>query len=136
MRHKVISLVVAVFLVCGMALGQAIVTPVWANDLTGPEKNAVRSAKRHLDYKGWSRAGLIDQLSSEYGGGYPRAVAITAVDSLNIDWYEQAARAAQRYVDYKGWSCRNLKEQLSSEHGAQFTSDQAAYGARQTNACQ
>ena len=113
-----------------------VVMPVWADSLTGPEKNAVRSAQRHVDYKGWSRAGLIDQLSSKYGSGYPRAVAITAVDSLNIDWYEQAARAAQRHVDYKGWSCRNLIKQLSSEYGSQFTLDQATYGARQTNACQ
>lgn len=30
-------------------------------------KNAYRSAQSYLDYKGFSKQGLIDQLSSEYG---------------------------------------------------------------------
>jgi hypothetical protein len=44
--------------------------PTWAGDLTGPQNNAVRSAKQYLSMQGFSRNGLIRQLSSEAGDGY------------------------------------------------------------------
>ena len=56
-----------------------------ASAMTGPQRNAVRSAERYIEMKGFSRAGLIEQLSSEYGEGYKIADATFAVDSLNID---------------------------------------------------
>ena len=55
----------------------------WADSLTGPQKNAVRSAKQYLSFKGFSRSGLIQQLSSDYGDGYNVDDATVAVDSLN-----------------------------------------------------
>lgn len=65
--------------------------------LSGPRGNAVRSAKQYLSVQGFSRNGLIDQLSSNYGDGYNRDDATAAVDSLNIDWNKQAVRSAQNY---------------------------------------
>ncbi|WP_199221559.1 Ltp family lipoprotein [Desulfonatronum sp. SC1] len=56
--------------------------------LTGPQKNAVRSAKAYLNFSGFSREGLINQLSSDAGDGYSVADATAAVDSLNIDFNE------------------------------------------------
>lgn len=106
-----------------------------ANTMTGPQRNAVRSAERYIEMKGFSRAGLIEQLSSEYGEGYALADATFAVDSLNIDWNEQAAREATSYLEMKGFSCNGLIEQLSSEYGAQYTTEQATYGADQAGAC-
>ena len=60
--------------------------------LTRPQKNAIRSAEQYLSFAGFSRQGLIDQLSSSYGDGYNRADATVAVDSLNVDWNQQAVR--------------------------------------------
>jgi hypothetical protein len=63
-----------------------VAAPTWGDSLTGPQKNAVRSAKQYLSVQGFSRDGLIHQLSSDYGSGYSVADATVAVDSLNIDW--------------------------------------------------
>jgi hypothetical protein len=109
-------------------------TPTWAASLTGPQKNAARSAKQYLEFLGFSRSGLIQQLSSDYGNGYNVADATVAVDSLNIDWNKQAARSAKEYLRFQGFSCKGLINQLSAGHG--YTKSQATYGARQTSACQ
>ncbi|MSU91896.1 hypothetical protein GE300_20260 [Rhodobacteraceae bacterium 2CG4] len=106
-----------------------------AQSLTRPQKNAVRSAKAYLSFQGFSRDGLIEQLSSAYGDGYERADAIVAVDSLSVDWNAQAARSAEQYLQMMGFSCNGLIEQLSSSYGDGYTASQAAYGARQAGAC-
>lgn len=105
------------------------------SSLTGPQANAARSAQQYLDMSGFSRLGLIDQLSSDAGNGYEKADATAAVDSLNVDWNEQAARSAKQYLDMSGFSCKGLIEQLSSDAGNQYTKAQAAYGAQQAGAC-
>ncbi|WP_257232162.1 Ltp family lipoprotein [Acinetobacter sp. YH01020] len=103
--------------------------------LTRPQSNAVRSASQYLSMSGFSRNGLIDQLSSSYGDGYDKADATIAVDSLNVDWNEQAARSAAQYLDMSGFSCNGLIDQLSSSAGDKYTKSQATYGAKQAGAC-
>lgn len=113
-----------------------VASPAWAGSgLTGPQKNAVRSAKAYLNYAPFSKRALIHQLSSKAGSGYSVSTAKAAVNSLNVDWDKQAARAAKAYVHYQGYSCRNLIYQLSSQAGSEFTKAQATYGAKQTSAC-
>ncbi|SMG09754.1 Ltp family lipoprotein [Paraburkholderia susongensis] len=109
--------------------------PSWAGDLTGPQKNAVRSAKQYLRVHAFSRNGLIRQLSSDAGDGYKIADATAAVDSLNIDWNEQAVRSAKQYLDMQGFSCKGLVQQLSSSYGDGYTVSQATHGAKQAGAC-
>ena len=106
-----------------------------AQDLTGPQRNAVRSAESYLSFQGFSRDGLIEQLSSPYGDSYAVADATAAVDSLTVDWNEQAVRAAESYLSFQGFSCQGLIEQLSSPHGDKFTVSEATFGANQTDAC-
>lgn len=103
--------------------------------LTGPQRNAVRSARQYLGMTGFSRNGLIEQLSSEYGEGYDRADATVAVDSLDENWHAHAARSAQQYLNMTGFSCKGLIEQLSSDAGDKYTVEQATYGAQQAGAC-
>lgn len=103
--------------------------------LSRPQKNAVRSAEQYISMTGFSREGLIDQLSSDGGEGYEVADATIAVDSLNINWNEQAARTAKNYLDMTGFSCDGLIDQLSSDGGEGYTVDQATYGAQQAGAC-
>ena len=106
-----------------------------AQSLSGPQKNAVRSANAYLSMSGFSRNGLIEQLSSPYGDGYEKHDATVAVDSLSVDWNEQAVRSARQYLDMSGFSCQGLIDQLSSEFGEKFTKSQATHGARQAGAC-
>ncbi|MET4568490.1 Ltp family lipoprotein [Rhodanobacter soli] len=103
--------------------------------LTGPQKNAVRSAKQYLSMAGFSRDGLVQQLSSEAGEGYKVADATFAVDSLNIDWNQEAVKSAKQYLSMQGFSCKGLIQQLSSSAGEKYTVRQATYGAQQAGAC-
>jgi len=118
-----------------MIVGLFAVASAWAGDLTGPQNNAVRSAKQYLRVKGFSRQGLIQQLSSDAGSGYNVTDATVAVDSLDIDWNEQAARSAKQYLKIMGFSCKGLVQQLSSDAGDGYTVNQATYGAKQAGAC-
>ena len=105
------------------------------DSMTGPQRNAQREAQNYIKMKGFSRDGLIEQLSSEYGSDYALEDATFAVDSLNADWNEQAAREAASYLEMKGFSCNGLVEQLSSEYGSKYTVEQAKFGATQAGAC-
>ncbi len=111
----------------------AMVAP--AQSLSGPQKNAVRSATGHLDMTGFPREGLIAQLSSSYGDGYSVSDATAAVDSLSVNWDAQAVRSAQQYLSLMGFSCSGLIKQLSSDAGDKYTVSQATYGAQQSGAC-
>lgn len=113
-----------------------VIAPSWAASLTGPQKNAVRSAKQYLSLQGFSRDGLIQQLSSDAGDGYEISDATAAVDSLDVDWNKQAARSAKLYLNMQGFSCKGLIQQLSSSAGDRYTVSQAKYGAQQAGACQ
>jgi len=112
-----------------------IAAPTWAGDLTGPQNNAVRSAKQYLSMTGFSRDGLIHQLSSDAGDGYDISDATAAVDSLNNDWNQEAVKSAKEYLSMMGFSCKGLIEQLSSSAGDKYTVDQATYGAKQAGGC-
>lgn len=103
--------------------------------LMGPKANAIRSAKQYLSISGFSRDGLIQQLTSDAGDGYEIGDATYAVDSLNVDWDNQAVRSAKQYLSFSGFSCDGLIEQLSSEAGDKYTLGQATYGAQQAGAC-
>lgn len=111
------------------------VAPEATTRLTGPQKNAVRSAKQYLNLTSFSREGLIDQLSSSAGDGYDVADATAAVDSLDVDWNANAVKSAKQYLNLTGFSCQGLIEQLSSSAGGKYTESQAAFGARQAGAC-
>lgn len=107
-----------------------------ADSLTGPQKSAVRSAQLYLKMAGFSRKGLINQLSSDAGDQYKVADATAAVDSLGVDWNQQAVRSAQLYLNMTGFSCNGLIDQLSAGAGGGYTVSQATHGAKQAGACE
>lgn len=112
-----------------------LTTAVLADGLTGPQRNAARSAEQYLSMQGFSKKGLINQLSSSFGDNYDERDARIAVESMNIDWKEQAARSAKTYLKMQGFSCKGLIKQLSSSYGDAYTKQQAEYAAHQTDAC-
>ncbi len=101
-------------------------------EMTPSQKNAYKAAKNYLEFMAFSKEGLIDQLSSEYGDGYDRADAEFAVNKIeedgDVDWNEQAEKAAQNYLDSMAFSKDGLIEQLESEYGDKFTHEQAVHG--------
>jgi hypothetical protein len=104
--------------------------------MTASQRNAVAAAQQYLSMgQGFSRAGLIQQLSSPDGDQYSVADATFAVDSLNVDWNAQAVLSAKNYLKTQPFSCSALVEQLSSPDGDQFTLAQAQYGAKAAGIC-
>ncbi|MBK6311995.1 MAG: Ltp family lipoprotein [Candidatus Microthrix sp.] len=88
-----------------------------------------------MDFSGFSRQGLIDQISSEYGDQFSVQDATAAVDSLNVDYNAEAVQSASSYLEFSGFSCQGLIDQLSSEYGDQYTIDQANFAASQVGLC-
>lgn len=99
------------------------VTPVPEPDITSAQRNAIDKAESYLAYTAFSRTGLIAQLAFE---GFGEADAEYAVDSLDVDWDEQAYQKGLAYLDYTSFSLAGLIEQLEFEG---FTASQAEYGA-------
>jgi hypothetical protein len=60
--------------------------------------------------------------------GFSTSDATFAVDSLSVDWNEQAAKKAEEYLAYTSFSRSGLVQQLQYEG---FTPEQAEYGASQ-----
>jgi hypothetical protein len=105
------------------------------SNLTTSQQQAARSAQSYISFQGFSRQGLIDQLSSEFGEKFSVADATAAVDSLSVNWNQQAVRSAESFLSLKPFSCQGLIDQLSSNYGEKFTGEQATFGARQTGIC-
>lgn len=92
-------------------------------DLTPGQENALAQAENYISMSGFSYSGLIKQLEFE---GFTTADATWAVDTLAVDWNEQAARKAKEYMDMSSFSRDGLIQQLEFEG---FTAEQAAAGA-------
>jgi len=94
---------------------------------TVAQENAIESARSYLDMSGFSRAGLIQQLSSKAGEGFKMADAVFAVNHIKVDWNKEAVESAKAYLQMSSFSRANLILQLSSNAGDKFTLAQATY---------
>lgn len=90
-------------------------------------EQALKAAEDYLDYTSFSKQGLYEQLTSEYGSGFSSDAAQYAVDNVNADWYAEAVETAEAYLDYTSFSKQGLYEQLTSEYGSGFTDEEAQY---------
>jgi len=102
-------------------------TPKPKPQMTSGQENALESAKDYLEYSGFSKKGLIQQLSSSAGEGYSRSDATYAANHAGADWNQEAVESAQSYLDMDSFSRSGLIEQLSSSAGEKFTPAQARY---------
>lgn len=95
------------------------------------QENAYKSAKSYLSFQSFSRAGLIQQLTSAAGEGFAPADAEWAVATIEaeggVDWNEQAFKSAQSYLSFQSFSRAGLYQQLTSQAGEKFTPEQANY---------
>lgn len=88
------------------------------------QKNARASAESYLNFQAFSRKGLIEQLEFEE---YSTEDAEYAVDSLDVDWNEQAAKSAESYLEFQAFSRQGLIDQLVFEG---YTKAEAEYGVK------
>ena len=95
--------------------------------MTSGQENALESAQRYVDMTGFSKKGLIRQLSSSAGEGFDRADATYAANHVDVNWKDEAVEAAQSYLDVSSFSKDGLIQQLSSSAGSGFTRAQAQY---------
>lgn len=91
-------------------------------EYTLSEQNAIRSAESYISFMAFSRQGLIDQLMYEE---YTVEEATLAVDTIEVDWNEQASLSAESYLDSMAFSRGELANQLEYEG---FTPEQIEFG--------
>jgi hypothetical protein len=99
---------------------------------TFSQQQAIGSAKSYLRMQGFSKVGLIHQLSSKYGEGFSKADAVYAVNHISVNWKYQAYRSAKAYLRFQHFSRAGLIHQLESPYGDAFTHLQAVYGVNRT----
>lgn len=83
------------------------------------------SAQRYADLLNLSKKDLQEQLVT-YDSFTPET-AQEAIESLDIDWKENALKQAEVYVNEMDMPINQVYEQLTSEYGGQFTSEEAQY---------
>lgn len=75
-------------------------------------ENALRSAENYIDFMGFSKQGLRDQLDYE---GYSKKAIKYAVDNVDADWKEECVESAESYLSFMSFSERELRDQLEYE---------------------
>lgn len=98
--------------------------------LSPTQREAASLAASSLKNSSDSRQGLIDYLVYL---GYLEADATIAVDSLGVDWIDQARIEAKRFLEGGQYSFDRLLDQLTSDAGSKFPDDQATAGIELAN---
>ncbi|MFC4409444.1 Ltp family lipoprotein [Chungangia koreensis] len=88
---------------------------------------ALAKAETYAEMMHMSKAGIYDQLTSEYGENFPPEAAQYAMDNLEWDWKDNALKKAQSYAEMMNMSDSAIYDQLISEYGEKFTPEEAQY---------
>ena len=96
-------------------------------------KSALRKAKLYADTMNMSKAGIYDQLTSEYGEKFTVEAAQYAIDNITVDWSENALKKAKLYQETMSMSPAAIYDQLTSEYGEKFTAEEAQYAIDNLN---
>lgn len=97
--------------------------PQAQHELNSIQSEARDLAASYLESRIYSRLSLIDALVDV---GYRETDATAAIDSLKVDWNDQAVQAAEIYVEKFEFTRTGLIAQLEVDG---FESHQAQYGA-------
>ena len=97
--------------------------------LTGGQQQAVDSAESYLsEGQGFSKQGLLNQLTSSFGEGFSKSDAEFAIKYLKPNWDKQAVDSANGYLsEGQGFSEQGLLQQLTATAGEGFTEAQGEY---------
>ena len=99
--------------------------------MSAAQQQAVDDGRGYLSQgQGFSKQGLLSQLTSSAGNGFSAPDAEFAIHYLNPNWDQQAVDAANGYLtEGQGFSEQGLIQQLTSSAGSGFTQAQAEYAA-------
>lgn len=89
-------------------------------------KAALSKAESYSKIMSMSKAGIYDQLTSEYGEKFEADAAQYAIDNMEADWFENALKKAKAYQEMN-MSKSAIYDQLISEYGEKFTPEEAQY---------
>ncbi len=90
-------------------------------------KSALKKAESYSEIMHMSKAGIYDQLISEYGEQFSEEAAQYAIDNLVADWNANALAKAEEYQELMSMSPAAIYDQLISEYGEKFTEEEAQY---------
>lgn len=90
-------------------------------------KSALKTAELYAKTMHMSKAGIYDQLTSDFGEGFPTESAQYAIDNIVFDWKENALKSAQTYAETMNMSDSAIYDQLVSDYGEKFTPEEAKY---------
>lgn len=98
-----------------------------ADSVPSEFKAALSKASSYSKNMYMSKAGVYDQLTSEYGEKFSPEAAQYAVDNLKADFNANALKKAQSYQEQMAMSPEGIRDQLVSEYGEKFTPEEADY---------
>ena len=90
-------------------------------------KLALEKAQSYSDNMYMSKAGIYNQLTSEYGDKFTVEAGQYAIDNVEADWKENALKKAKVFQDTLAMSKTVMYNQLISEFGDMFTAEEAQY---------
>lgn len=90
-------------------------------------KSALKKAESYSELMHMSKAGIYDQLVSEYGEQFSTEAAQYAIDNIVADWNANALAKAEDYQELMNMSPAAIYDQLVSEYGEKFTAEEAQY---------
>lgn len=97
------------------------------DNASSEDKSALASAETYGSTMNMSKAGIYDQLTSQYGGQFSASSAQFAIDNVNVDWNANALASAETYQSSMNMSPNAIYDQLVSSYGGKFTPSQAQY---------
>ncbi|MBF2529960.1 Ltp family lipoprotein [Listeria welshimeri] len=96
-------------------------------------ESALIKAQSYSDMMQMSKAGIYDQLTSEYGEQFSPEAAQYAVNNIEADFNINALGKAKDYQETMSMSPEAIRDQLTSEYGEKFTPSEANYAITHLN---
>jgi len=96
-------------------------------------KSALTKAASYSDNMYMSKAGIYDQLTSQYGEQFSPEAAQYGIDNVQADWNANALSKAKSYQESMSMSPAAIRDQLVSEYGEQFTAEEADFAIAHLN---
>ena len=149
-KHKILSVIMAVFVIGILAsalgdgdndtqtvssdtpAGEQVVTEEVAEEkpednIPAEYKSALAKANSYANTMHMLKAGVFDQLTSEYGEKFSQEAGQYAIDNVTADWNKNALQKAKDYQETMHMSPDAIRDQLVSEYGEKFTAEEADY---------
>lgn len=95
--------------------------------------SALVKAQSYAELMHMSKAGIYDQLTSQYGEKFSPEAAQYAIENMTADWNANALAKAKLYQDTMAMSPDAIHDQLTSEYGEKFTPAEADYAIAHLN---